>query len=130
MRTYSYASRSGRYKPSFGRLSGDLLGELAELAAYEQHPLENGQPGHRREQVDRPLQPSPGSEEEADGDDDDPFDSGAEADVTAQSERFRPGARVRDEERPDDCGEGRHERDLVRVEHEGQPDGRQDRRLA
>ena len=38
------------------------LGELAQLAAHEQHPLHDGDPRHRREQVDRPLEPAPRGE--------------------------------------------------------------------
>jgi hypothetical protein len=38
------------------RRVGSGLGELAELLAYEEHPLQDGDPGHRGEEVDRPLE--------------------------------------------------------------------------
>ena len=58
------------------------------------------------EEHDRPRQHAPRREDETRGDDDDALGAGADADVAAQAERLGACARVRDEERPGDRGDG------------------------
>ena len=77
------------------------LGELAQLAPYEEDALRDREPRDRGEHVDRPLEQAPGGEAEADGDEHHALDPRAEADVAAQSDRLGLRARVRDEEGAD-----------------------------
>src|SRR5262245_18418170 len=60
---------------------GGGLRELAELAADEQDPLADRDPGERREHVERPLQPPPRRYEQRDCDQHDPLAAGSESDV-------------------------------------------------
>ncbi len=82
-----------------------LVLALSKLLANVQDALQDGEPGRRREQVDRPLQRTPRREDEAGGDDDDALGARAQADVAAQAESLRLRPRVRDEEGAGDGGD-------------------------
>src|SRR5207302_905267 len=93
-----------------------------KLSADVQDSLQDGHPGGRREQVDRPRQDSPRRQDESGGDDDDALRTRADADVAAEAERLCAGPRVADEE---GAADGRHrerERDLVAMPREHEPD--------
>ena len=67
---------------------GRGLCELAELTPDEEDPLGDGDPREGGEEVDRPLEPAPGRDEQADPDQDDALDARAEPDVAAEPERL------------------------------------------
>src|SRR5215468_9191831 len=56
--TSSFGLFVGGTRPADLDTSG-LSGELPQLLADEEHPLGDRDPGHRRQDVDRPLQPAP-----------------------------------------------------------------------
>src|SRR5690348_13619318 len=101
-----------------------------ELLANVQDALHHREPRGRCEEVDRPLQPAPGCEDETRRDDDDALRTRAEADVAAEAERLRLGPHVRHEERPRDRGDREHDRDVVAGAREDEPDRREHRSLA
>jgi hypothetical protein len=78
----------------------------------------------------RPPQAAPGRNDEADHDEDHALGSAGEPDVAFQPQRFRPGARIADEERSArERREGEGERGLVPVAREDEPDGAEHERL-
>src|SRR5919204_5186798 len=103
---------------------------LTKLRAHAPHTLADGEPGGRREDADRPHERSPGSEDETDRDHHDPLGAAADADVAAQAERLRAGARVADEERAGDGGEREPDADEVVVAREDERDRAEDDALA
>src|SRR5947207_14000111 len=94
----------------------------AQLHADAPHALADGEPRRHGENADRPHERAPGREDEADGDDDDALRAAADADVAAQTERLRAGARVADEERAGDGGEREPDADEVVVAREDERD--------
>src|SRR6185437_5657633 len=76
-------------------------GASGKLLADVQDALDDGEPRRRGERDDRPREPAPRREDQSPGDEHDTLGARAQADVALQAERFRPGARVRDEERAD-----------------------------
>ena len=64
---------------------------------------------------DRPRQDAPGREHEAGGDHDDALGARADADVALEAERLGAGARVGDEERAGDRGDGDDDEDVLVV---------------
>src|SRR5215467_7230932 len=103
---------------------------IDQLLAYVQDALADRDPCGGREKVDRPLQPAPRCEDEAAGDHDDPLGPGAEADVAAEAERLRFRADVRHEERARHADDREHERDVVALAREDEPDRSEHRALA
>src|ERR1044072_8416436 len=107
-----------------------LWARTAQLRADAPDALPDGEPRSRGEDADRPHERSPRREHEADGDHDDPFRPTADADVAAQAERLRAGARVADQERPGDGGEREPDADEVVVAREDERDRPEDDALA
>src|SRR3989440_6450990 len=93
-----------------------------KLRAHAPHALPDGEPCGRRQRADRPDEGAPRSEDEPDGDDDDPLGAASDADVAAEAESLGARACVADEERPGDGGEREADADEVVVTREDERD--------
>src|SRR5436190_23567137 len=104
---------SRRARPFELRLASDIRSSIDELLANVQDALRHGEPRGRGQEVDRPGEPAPRSEDEPRRDHDDALGTGAEADVAAQAERLCFCANIGDEERPGDACDREDDRDVV-----------------
>src|SRR5436853_3441446 len=102
----------------------------SKLGANAPDALAGAEAGGRRQRSDRPDEGTPGSEDEADGDDDHALGAASDPDVAAQAERLRSGAGVADEERAGDGGEREADPDQVAVAAEDERDRAEDDALA
>src|SRR3954469_7230259 len=81
-------------------------GSSGKLLADVQDALDDREPRRRGERDDRPGQAAPKRKDEPPGDEHHGVDTGAQADVSLESESLGWGARVRDEEGADDGRNG------------------------
>src|SRR5438270_11307942 len=107
-----------------------LWPRTSKLHAHAPHTLPDREPGGHGQRADRPDERSPRSEDGPEGDDDDAFGATAEPDVAAKPERLCARARVADEERAGDGGEGEADPDEVVVAREDERDRAEDDALA
>src|SRR5690349_15505359 len=107
-----------------------LWGGVAKLRANAPHALSDREPRGRRQRPDRPDERAPGSEDETDGDHDDPLRAASDPDVAAQAERLGARTGVADEERAGDGGEREADADEVTVARENERDRAEDDALA
>src|SRR5438045_4440761 len=105
-------------------------GSSGKLLAYVQDALDDREPRRRGERDDRPRQSAPRCEDEPGRDERDTLGARAQADVAPQSERLGAGARVGDEERPDDRPHRDHDCPLLSVAGEDERDRGEHRALA
>src|SRR5581483_6509085 len=89
---------SERLRPFDEPLVVDMRTSVNQLLANVQDALDDRDPRGRGQEVDRPGETAPRSEDEARGDHDDALRARAEPDVAAQAERLRLRAHVRHEE--------------------------------
>src|SRR5215470_6177299 len=105
-------------------------GSSGKLLANVQDALDDREPGSHREHENRPRQASPRREHESGSDEYDTLGARAKPDIALQSERLGAGARVRDEERADDCRNGEHDGPVLPVTREDERDCSEHRTLA
>src|SRR5215470_13256119 len=92
-------------------------GSSGKLLANVQDALDDREPGSHREH-------------ESGSDEYDTLGARAKPDIALQSERLGAGARVRDEERADDCRNGEHDGPVLPVTREDERDCSEHRTLA